>query len=93
MAGSGPGDQCCSEHLSMHVAALVFSFLCPPSQGQNSWSEAVGVSISIMGGHIARVLMPCERTKMLFLLVFTSLLGVQQCRLDAFICNLYSHAH
>lgn len=66
MAGSGPGDQCCSEHLPVHVAALLLSFLCTPSQEQSSWSEAVVVFISIMGGHIARVLMPCERTKMLF---------------------------
>ena len=66
MAVSGPGDQCCSERLPVHVAALVFSFLCPPFQGQNSWSEAVGVSVSIMGGHIARALMPYERTRMLF---------------------------
>lgn len=62
VAGSGPGDRCCSEQLPVHVAALVLSLLCIPSQEQNSWSEAVVVFISIMGGHIARVLMPCERT-------------------------------
>lgn len=66
MAGSGPGDRCCSEQLPVHVAALVLSLLCTPSQEQNSWSEAVVVFISIMGGHIARALMPCERTEMLF---------------------------
>lgn len=50
---------CMLQHWCFHFYAL-------HPRSRTSLSEAVVVFISIMGGHIARALMPCERTEMLF---------------------------